>query len=101
MRFCIVVSNEDLDGDDNVTYIKGDSLTLFYHNPNVSLFSIHWTTDRVKNGDTDTILEFYNNIDISDVFAQLGSGAYTFSCFYRQSPITVVGSLNLNMKGTG
>ena len=82
-----------------MTYIIGDPLTLFYHNPNVSLTSIRWTTDIVQNGDTDTILEFYNNVDISDVFAQLGSGAYTFSCFYRQSPITVIGNLSLNMKG--
>ena len=83
-----------------MTYTVGGSLTLFYQDSNIGLASIRWTTDEVENGDANTSIEFLNPVDVSDVFAQLGSGAYISSCFYRQSPITVVGNINLNLKGT-
>ena len=83
-----------------MTYTVGGLLTLLYQDPNIGLASIRWTTDEVKNGNANTPIEYFNPVDVSDVFALLGSGVYIFSCFYMHSLITVVGSLSLNLKGT-
>ena len=81
-------------------YTVGGLLTLLYQDPNIGLASIRWTINKVENGDANTLIEYLNPVDASDVFVHLGSGAYIFSCFYRHGPITVVGDINLNLKGT-
>ena len=59
-----------------------------------------WTTEYATDGDTfvyDT--EFHNPVELDSVFAQVGTGLIHFTCFYRMSPVTVLGSLQLDIRG--
>ena len=60
---------------------------------------ILWTTDVVVVGDKMFNKEYPNPADMNTVFSNVGGGVHTFSCFYRMSPVTLLGSLQLGLKG--
>ena len=73
---------------------------LYYSNPDILDSVIRWTTDIVSNGDTNIYsVEYPNPVNLSEVFANVGAGLQKFSCFYRKSPVTLLGSLQLAIKG--
>ena len=66
----------------------------------VSDSDIHWTNDVVISGeDKEYSQEYPNPADLKTVFSNVGGGIQTFSCFYRMSPVTLVGSVQLALKG--
>ena len=73
---------------------------LYYSHANIPDSSLRWTTDTVTNGaDTQYSIEYPNPVLLSRVFSDVGAGVHTFSCFYRMSPVTLVGSLQLVIRG--
>ena len=61
---------------------------------------IHWTNDVVVNGEDKVYsLEYPNPADLSTFLSDVGGGVHTFSCFYRMSLVTLLGSLQLALKG--
>ena len=66
----------------------------------VSDSDIHWTNDVVVSGEDKVYLQEYPNpADLKTVFSKVGGGIQTFSCFYKMSPVTLVGSVQLALKG--
>ena len=66
----------------------------------VSDSDIHWTNDIVQDGeDKIYTLEYPNPVDLNTIFSNVGGGVHIFSCFYRMSPVTLLGSLQLALKG--
>ena len=66
----------------------------------ISDSDIHWTNDVVVNGEDRVYsLEYSNPADLKTLFSDVGGGLQTFSCFYRMSPVTLLGSLQLALKG--
>ena len=62
---------------------------------------IHWTASKVINGEDRIFNEEYPNpVDSNTVFSNVGGGVQEFSCFYRMSPVTLLGSVRLALKGT-
>ena len=54
----------------------------------------------VSNGDIQQYsVEYPNPVNLSEVFYNVGAGLWKISCFYRLSPVTLLGSLQLAMKG--
>ena len=96
----VVISNFD-DTSQQVNYTVGSLIsTLYYSNPDIQISDIRWTTDMVSNGDTNLYsVEYPNPVNLSEVFANVGAGLHKFSCFYRKSPVTLLGSLQLAIKG--
>ncbi|KAI6650360.1 hypothetical protein LOD99_6037 [Oopsacas minuta] len=88
------IGRDDLETAKTIDYILGEPLMLYYYDVNIPITAIRWG---VEVGSTE-LEEFLNPVDVNEVFAKFGSGAYKFRCFYRQSPITNVGNISLNMK---
>ena len=66
----------------------------------VSDSDIQWTNDVVESGDDKVYtLEYPNPVDLNTVFSNVGVGVQTFSCFYRMSPVTLLGSVQLVLRG--
>ena len=66
----------------------------------VSDSDIHWTNDKVQDGEEKVYSpEYPNPADLNTLFSDVGGGVQTFSCFYRMSPVTLLGSLQLALKG--
>ena len=66
----------------------------------VSDSDIQWTNDVVESGDDKVYtLEYPNPVDLNTVFSNVGVGVQTFSCFYRMSPVTLLGSVQLTLRG--
>ena len=84
-----------------VVYIVGTtSSLLYYSDANIPDSSLRWTTDTVINGaDIQYSIEYANPVLLSTVFSDVGAGVQTLSCFYRMSPVTLVGSLQLVIRG--
>ena len=73
---------------------------LYYSNANIPDISLRWTTDTVTDGaDTQYSIEYPNPVLLSRVFSDVGGGVHTLSCFYRMSPVTLLGSLMLIIRG--
>ena len=73
---------------------------LFYTQSNVADNSLRWTTDTVSNGDNQQYsVEYSNPVDLSLVFSDTGTGVSRLSCFYRMSPVTLLGSLQITIRG--
>ena len=55
----------------------------------------------VEDGETDRYSdnEFPNPVEISTVFSAIGTGVHTMNAFYRMSPVTLLGSVKLTIKG--
>ena len=66
----------------------------------ISDSDIHWTNDVVVDGEDKVYtFEYSNPADLKTVFSNAGGGVHTFSCYYRMSPVTLLGSLQLALKG--
>ena len=84
-----------------INYAVGSTNSLLYYfDANIPDSSLRWTTETVTNGtDTQYSIEYANPVLLSTVFSDVGAGVQTFSCFYRMSPVTLVGSLQLAIRG--
>ena len=61
---------------------------------------IHWTSDVVVEGEEWVYsTEYTNPADLNTVFSNVGAGVHILSCFYRMSPVTLLGKLQLELKG--
>ena len=81
-------------------YTVGSTQILLYPNDNVKE-SIKWTPEEVQDGDTKQYnLEFPNPVEFSTVFSAIGTGVHTMTAYYRMSPVTLIGSVELAIKGT-
>ena len=73
---------------------------LYYSHANIPDISVRWTTDTVTDGaDTQYSIEYPNPVLLSRVFSDVGGGVHTLSCFYRMSPVSLVGSIMLIIRG--
>ena len=96
----VVIQNFD-SPTQQVNYTAGDtSSTLYYSQASIPDSSLRWTTDTVTDGaDTQYSIEYPNPVLLSRVFSDVGGGVHTLSCFYRMSPVSLVGSLMLIIRG--
>ena len=82
-----------------LNYTVGSIQILYYSNDDFKESS-KWTPDVVKDGDTDTYsIEFPNPVEISTIFSVIGTGVHTMTVFYRMSPVTILRSVELAIKG--
>ena len=82
-----------------LNYTVGSIQILYYSNEDLKE-STKWTPDNVEDGDTDTYsVEFPNPVEISTVFSAIGTGVHTMTAFHRMSPVTLMGSVELAIKG--
>ena len=82
-----------------LNYIVGSIQILYYPNDDFKE-STKWTPDIAKDGDTDRYsIEFSNPVEISTVFSGIGTGIHTMTAFHRMSPVTLLGSVKLTIKG--
>ena len=82
-----------------LNYTVGSIQILYYPNDDFKE-STKWTSDNVKNGETKIYDdEFPNPVEISTVFSAIGTGVHTMNAFYRMSPVTLIGSVELAIKG--
>ena len=82
-----------------LNYIIGSIQILYYPNDDFGE-STKWTPDDVIDGDTDPYsIEFPNPVEISTVFSAIGTGVHTMTAFYRMSPVTLIRSIELAIKG--
>ena len=73
---------------------------LFYSQSNVQDNSLRWTTDTVSNGDNQQYsVEYTNPVDLRVLLSDNGTGVSILRCFYRMSPVTLLGSLLIFIKG--
>ena len=79
----------------------GSTTSILYHSQSsVPDNSLRWTTDIVSNGDNQQYsVEYTNPVDLSFVFSDTGAGVHRLSCFYRMSPVTLLGSLQIAIRG--
>ena len=104
---CILVQIDSLDDPlQQVNFTVDSPVSLLYYpssairQNSVSHRDIHWTTDTVIDGEEKSYSSEYSNpADLNTVFSTVGGGVHTFSCFYRMSPVTLLGSLQLVLKG--
>ena len=102
MDLTLVVEITNFDSPSRqVNYTAGSTNSmLYYSHANIPDSSLRWTTDTVTNGaDTQYSIEYPNPVLLSRVFSEVGAGVHTFSCFYRMSPVTLLGSLQLVIRG--
>ena len=84
-----------------------DSPVSFLYYPSSSIAhasvtdsDINWTNNVVVSGEDKVYSQQYPNpADLKTVFSKVGGGLQTFSCFYRMSPVTLLGSVQLALKG--
>ena len=82
-----------------LVYTVGSIQILYYSNDDFKE-STKWTPDDVKDGETGTYsVEFPNPVEISTVFSAIGTGVQTMTVFHRMSPVTLIGSVELTIKG--
>ena len=82
-----------------LNYIVGSIQILYYPNDDFKE-STKWTPDDVKDGDSDPYsIEFPNPVEISTVFSAIGTGVHTMTAFDRMRPVTLIGSVELTIKG--
>ena len=82
-----------------LNYTVGSIQILYYPNDDFKE-STKWTPNNVKSGDSDPYsIEFPNPVEISTVFSAIGIGVHTMTAFYRMSPVTLLGSVELAIKG--
>ena len=94
-----LVSLSDLQTSQNINFVVGQNLVLFFQNVIINVQAIRWGIGAVSADSTSFLKEYLNPVNINKVFNDFGSGAHKLSCFYRESPITIVGSLALNLRG--
>ena len=83
-----------------ISSVLGSSLLLYHFDASVTDNQIRWTTERV---DPEVVKkydpEFENPVPLSTVFSDVGGGRHDLTCFYRNSPATVLGVIDLSLKG--
>ena len=89
-----------------VNFTANSPMSLLYYpsssitQTSVSDNDIHWTNDVVVSGEDKVYSQEYPNpADLNSVFSNVGGGLQTFSCFYRMSPVTLLGTLQIALKG--
>ena len=89
-----------------VNFTMDSSVSMLYYpstavtQASVSDNDIHWTNEKVQDGEEKLYaIEYPNPADLNAVFSNVGGGVQTFSCFYKMSPVTLLGSLQLALKG--
>ena len=87
--------NFTVDSPMSLLYYPSSSITQ----DSVSDSDIHWTNDVVVSGEDKEYSQYPNPADLKTVFSNAGGGVQTFSCFYKMSPVTLVGSVQLALKG--
>ena len=82
-----------------INYTVGSIQILYYSNDDFKE-STKWIPDNVKDGETDPYsIEFPNPVEMSTVFSAIGTGVHTMTAFYRMGPVTIIGSVELTIKG--
>ena len=82
-----------------MNYTVGSIQILYYPNHGFKE-STKWTPDDVEDGETKIYdNEFPNPVEISTIFSAIGTGVQTMTAFYRMSPVTFLGSVELAIKG--
>ena len=108
LKYCILLVTIDSFADplQQVNFTMDSSVSMLYYpstavtQASVSDNDIHWTNDRVQDGEEKVYsIEYPNPADLNTLFSDVGGGVQTFSCFYRMSPVTLLGSLQLALKG--
>ena len=97
MYLCIISFLVSFSDEKPREFTINEPLQYYYQDPNIPITAIRWGIGPVDEEESDR--EFYNPVNVSDVFNKFGSGAFQLSCFYRQSSPTDVGSFLLNMRG--
>ena len=98
LLFLVQILNFDSPSQ-QINYTVGStSSLLYYSDAKIPDSSLRWTTETVTDGAQYNI-EYTNPVLLSTVFSDVGAGVQTFSCFYRMSPVTFVGSLQLAIRG--
>ena len=88
--------NFTVDSPVSLLYYPSSSITQV----SVTDSDIHWTNDVVVSGEDKLYLQEYPNpADLNSVFSNVGGGLQTFSCFYRMSPVALLGTLQIALKG--
>ncbi|KAI6657349.1 RyPTPR4a [Oopsacas minuta] len=85
-----------------VDYTRDSIVSMLYYSDDmVADNEILWTTDNVEDGDILTYsAEYPNPALLIVVFNDVGAGLHTFSCFYRMSPVALLGTIQLALKDT-
>ena len=92
----IMISNTSL----LLNYTVGSIEILYYPDDNIKE-SIKWTPEEVQDGDEKQYNdEFPNPVEFSTVFSAIGTGVHTMTAYYRMSPVRMIGSVKLAIKGT-
>ena len=108
LKYCILLVTIDSFADplQLVNFTMVSSVSWLYHpsiavtQASVSDSDIHWTNDIVQNGEDKVYSpEYPNPANLNTLFSDVGAGVHTFSCFYRMSPVTLLGSLQLALRG--
>ena len=108
LQYCPYLARIDSLDDplQQVSYVLDSPVSWLYYpssattGASISDRDIHWTADVVVDGEDKMFnKEYPNPADMNTVFFDVGGGVHTFSCFHRMSPVTVLGSLQLALKG--
>ncbi|KAI6658178.1 Macrophage mannose receptor 1 [Oopsacas minuta] len=85
-----------------VNYTVGSIIDILYYSyTEIPDTKIRWTTDPVNDGENmEYSIEYPNPVLLIAVFSNVGAGLHTITSFYRMSPITSLGSLQLAIKDT-
>ena len=101
----LVIIDSLADSLQQVSFTVDSPVSMLYYpssaitQVSVSDSDIHWTNDVVVNGEDKIYSQYPNPADLNSVFSKVGGGLQTFSCFYKMSPVTLVGSVQLALKG--
>ncbi|KAI6650359.1 hypothetical protein LOD99_6036 [Oopsacas minuta] len=96
-----IITLDDFNSTIEIGYTAGSPTMLYYENIDSTIAdsSIRWTPERVLTSE-DRIYspEFGNPVSLDEVFSVVGSGDFVLRCFYRMSPATVLGGVNLDIR---
>ena len=92
-----LVTKEEFSTVETRAFTIGEPIQYFYQNPLILISAIRWGIN--PGVEEDINREFSNPVSINDVFNRFGSGSIQLSCFYRESPPTIIGDIPINMRG--
>ena len=102
-HFVVTIHNFE-DNLQLVPFTAGSTVAMLYysHNDiqaNIPDGEIHWTTDVVVKGEEWVYsTEYTNPADLNTVFSNVGAGVHILSCFYRMSPVTLLGNITVRIE---
>ena len=97
MYLCIISFLVSFSDEKPREFTINEPLQYYYQDPDIPITAIRWGIGPVDEEESDR--EFYNPVNVNDVFNKFGSGVFQLSCFYRQSPVTIEGNFSLSMRG--